>query len=48
MSLPECMQIMNCTNAGCALVDGIYRTITILCRSHSLARKNAAHPKADG
>lgn len=30
---------MKCTNAVSALADGIYRTTTILCRSHSLARQ---------
>jgi hypothetical protein len=38
-----------CTNTKSALVDGIYRTNTILGGSHTLAsKKNAAHPKMSG
>lgn len=41
--------------AGCELYGsesaaqvGIYRTITILCHSQSMASKNTAHPKMNG
>lgn len=46
MSLPECLQIMNCTNANSVPVDSIYRTNTILCRSYKRSRKRVCGQKA--